>query len=163
METWEKQKSGYLQSLNDFVDAHEKMIKKNMIYDYFNIRYSDIVAMLIKNVFSKISIDGYGEQYGDITFTEIDDGYYQGTILFMIPESTYQPANYILTKINYGSCSACDTLLRLESDYNMGKERCLDWDNKFQIETDEYQEIKEELISGLFTLGLHIIQNAKFV
>ena len=44
--------------------------------------------------------------------TVIDNGDYQGTILFMIPYDTYQPSEYeyIMTYIGYGSCCGCDAL-----------------------------------------------------
>lgn len=50
--------------------------------------------------------------------TLIDDGDYQGTLLFLIPEDTYQPSahNYLMTYIYYGSCSGCDTLQHIKMD-----------------------------------------------
>lgn len=50
--------------------------------------------------------------------TEIDDGDYQGTLLFIIPFKTYQPSHYeyLMTYIEYGSCSSCDTLQSLQAD-----------------------------------------------
>ena len=44
--------------------------------------------------------------------TQIDDGDYQGTLLFTIPFDTYQPVEYeyLMTYIGYGSCSGCDAL-----------------------------------------------------
>lgn len=44
--------------------------------------------------------------------TQVDDGDYQGTLLFTIPFDTYQPAEYeyLMTYIGYGSCSGCDAL-----------------------------------------------------
>lgn len=53
--------------------------------------------------------------------TLIDDGDYQGTLLFLIPEETYQPSahEYLMTYIYYGSCSGCDTLQNIQIDlYN---------------------------------------------
>lgn len=50
--------------------------------------------------------------------TEIDDGNYQGTLLFLIPRKTYQPSEYeyLMTYAEYGSCSGCDTLQAIQ-DY----------------------------------------------
>lgn len=50
--------------------------------------------------------------------TEIDDGDYQGTLLFLIPRKTYQPSEYeyLMTYVGYGSCSGCDTLQAIQ-DY----------------------------------------------
>ena len=44
--------------------------------------------------------------------TEIDNGDYQGTMLYLIPFKTYQPAEYeyLMTYVWYGSCSGCDAL-----------------------------------------------------
>ena len=44
--------------------------------------------------------------------TSIDNGDYQGTIVFVIPFDTYQPSNYeyLMTYVGYGSCSYCDAL-----------------------------------------------------
>lgn len=44
--------------------------------------------------------------------TTIDNGDYQGTLLFLIPKLAYQPSHseYLMSYIDYGSCSACDVL-----------------------------------------------------
>jgi hypothetical protein len=41
---------------------------------------------------------------------EIDDGDYQGTLIYVIAEKAYQPSSYWTARVSYGSCSACDTL-----------------------------------------------------
>jgi hypothetical protein len=41
---------------------------------------------------------------------QIDDGDYQGTLLFVIADGSYQPSDYWYVKVYYGSCSGCDTL-----------------------------------------------------
>ena len=48
----------------------------------------------------------------------IDHGDYQGTLLFIIAASGYQPNKYWFVKVDYGSCSGCDTLegIRCYSD-----------------------------------------------
>lgn len=50
---------------------------------------------------------------------EIDDGYYQGTQIFIIPRLTYQPdvSDYIFTHQYYGTCSGCDILQAIQYDY----------------------------------------------
>lgn len=52
--------------------------------------------------------------------TKIDDGDYQGTLVYVIPEKTYQPdiTEYIVTYVYYGSCSGCDTLESIFADKN---------------------------------------------
>ena len=54
-----------------------------------------------------------GDEYGDPDpnrIHEIDDGDYQGTLVYVIAAKDYQPDDYWYVKIGYGSCSACDTL-----------------------------------------------------
>lgn len=41
---------------------------------------------------------------------EIDDGEYQGTLIYVIGATGYQPSTYWAVSIGYGSCSGCDTL-----------------------------------------------------
>lgn len=40
----------------------------------------------------------------------IDDGECQGTLVYVIGGSGYQPSRYWYVKVSYGSCSGCDTL-----------------------------------------------------
>lgn len=48
--------------------------------------------------------------------TQIDDGHYQGTLLYLIPRNEDSPAefDYLMGFIEYGSCSICDTLERIQ-------------------------------------------------
>jgi hypothetical protein len=45
---------------------------------------------------------------------EINDGGYQGTLVFIIPQMGYQPSDYYYTQVYYGSCSGCDTLQSIQ-------------------------------------------------
>ena len=70
--------------------------------------------------------------------TVIDNGDYQGTLLFLIPFDRYQPSEYeyFMTYIGYGSCSVCDALLSLQS-----------------------QDTKEEMIDDLMLICKDLISN----
>ena len=79
--------------------------------------YMDIVKMLFEQV-----INPYMAAHDNATFNienvhEIDDGDYQGTLLYMIPVDIYQPSywQYVATYVDYGSCSGCDTLLGISN------------------------------------------------
>lgn len=74
---------------------------------------------------------------------EIDDGDYQGTLIYLIPYDTYQPDKneYIITFVEYGSCSGCDTLLGI-SNYDEGKPT-------------------NEQVRDYILLALHMLQNCK--
>lgn len=69
---------------------------------------------------------------------EIDDGDYQGTLVYVIGAQGYQPSDYWCARVEYGSCSGCDTLQAL---------------------SDEDNETKK--LDGLMTLALHIVQKLR--
>ena len=75
---------------------------------------------------------------------EINDGDYQGSLLYVIPEQTYQPScyNYVLTYAEYGSCGLCDELEGI-------------WDNNYMSGN------REETAESLLTLCLHLLQHCK--
>jgi len=49
-------------------------------------------------------------------FDTIDNGDYQGSLIFVIHREMYQPSpsDYIMTCAYYGSCSGCDTLMDIQ-------------------------------------------------
>ena len=69
----------------------------------------------------------------------IDNGDYQGAMLFIIPKNEYQTNNYWMTWTGYGSCSYCDVMQGIAYD----------------------DETSEQKIDDLMTLGLHMIQRIK--
>lgn len=117
--------------LRDFIKENLEEINE----DYW---YKDIVKMTVE----KILNDGNGDISWDTEkITEIDNGHYQGTLLYLIPEETYQPSadEYLMTYVYYGSCSGCDTLQNIKY--------CSD--------------DTEETIKGYMTLCRDIIMNMK--
>ena len=69
---------------------------------------------------------------------EINDGDYQGTLVYVIGAGGYQPSTYWYVKVGYGSCSGCDTLQAIR----------------------EYSDEPptEKQVDGYMTLALHVIQ-----
>jgi len=99
--------------------------------------YKDIVTTVV----DKISAEEYGAFALDPNrITIINHGDYQGTMLFVIGEKGYSSDEFYYVKVNYGSCSGCDTL---------------------QAVLDYSDEITEEKVDGLMTLALHIVQKIK--
>ena len=72
---------------------------------------------------------------------EVDDGDYQGTLVYVIGAAGSQPSTYWYTEVDYGSCSGCDTLLGICDDYSEAPTR---------QQVDDYM-----------TLALHIVQGLK--
>lgn len=71
----------------------------------------------------------------------IDDGEYQGRLLFVIAASDCQPRDYWYVTVAYGSCSGCDTLKAIH-DYSS--------------DPPTADQIKDYM-----TLALHIVQGLK--
>lgn len=104
--------------------------------------YLELVKLIVTKILN--SGDGYTyPSYDANNITLIDDGDWQGTQIFIIPQKTYQPSasEYLVTYSWYGSCSGCDTLQSINM-YGGGMP------DKNQV--DDYM-----------TLCLHLIQRMK--
>ena len=77
--------------------------------------YKYLVEKVISIIFNDEDAD-YNHKWDAGNITAIDNGDYQGTLLFVIPKDGYQPdeTDYLITFVNYGSCSGCDTLLAIQ-------------------------------------------------
>ncbi len=75
---------------------------------------------------------------------EINDGSYQGTLVYVIGAKGYQPSRYWYVRVFYGSCSGCDTLeaIRGWSDETPSK-----------AEVDKYMTLALHVIQGLQEMG----------
>ena len=100
--------------------------------------YLDIVKETINSILN--DNDGY-TKWDKEHITEIDNGDYQGTLLYLIPENTYQPSSdeYLMTYVYYGSCSGCDTLQAIQ-EWSEGP-------------------LKEDQIKEFMMLSLHLLEN----
>lgn len=74
---------------------------------------------------------------------QIDDGDYQGTLVFVIGATGYQPSDYWYVRISYGSCSGCDTLQAIRDDGG--------WD----------EPPSDSQLDRYMTLSLHVVQQLK--
>lgn len=110
VELWDKNKNRLEQALRTY---------ENIEY----IDYKTLVKVTFDNIYNyDNAIYVSSIKYLDCdNLTEIDDGDYQGTLIYLIPFKTYQPSEYeyLMTYVRYGSCSVCDTLLSI-TDYIRG-------------------------------------------
>lgn len=104
------------------------------------IEYEDIVRVVVEAVKGDHIYKGPDPD----KITRIDGEDYQGTAVFVIGPSEYDGDDHWYVRISYGSCSVCDTLMRIVYDYKYGD-----------------KEDKEEAVNDLFTLALHIVQQLK--
>jgi len=137
--------------IKEFVDAWDT--NKIKLEEYFKTHkqqeygsYEKLVKMLFKIVINPYFEEIPGLNVWDYEYIHvIDDGDYQGTQIFLIPSTIYQPSveDYVITHQYYGSCSGCDTLLAIQ-DCNYG------------IPTEE--QVRDYMI-----LELHLLQRFKYL
>lgn len=65
---------------------------------------------VVRAVVEIMGEDRNGDQMDADRIHQIDDGDYQGTLVYVIGATGYQPTAYWYVKVGYGSCSGCDTL-----------------------------------------------------
>lgn len=126
--------------IQEFVDRF--MSRKSEITAAFKLKqpqdYKEIVVAVIKSIVD--GEDSYGQPDHERVH-QIDDGDYQGTLVFLVAANGYQPDDYWYVKVGYGSCSGCDTL---EAIRGYGEGEATD------KQAEEY-----------WTLALHIVQGLK--
>lgn len=116
---------------------------KDAIYAAFKEKHPDNYQDVVKTVIQHITME---DDYDDFSpdpnrIHEIDDGEYQGTLVYVIGAKGYQPSDYWYVKVGYGSCSGCDTLQAIKN---------------YDDEPPTDDQAKQ-----YHTLALHIVQGLK--
>lgn len=80
--------------------------------------YIDLVKLVVENILNN-NLDSSDYEFDSKYITEIDNGDRGGTLLYLIPRKWYQPAEYeyIMTFVDYGSCSQCDALKSISETF----------------------------------------------
>lgn len=102
--------------------------------------YEDIVKYVVETVSDPDEYDSLDPKRIHV----IDDGDYQGTLLFIIAAKGYQPSKYWAVYVGYGSCSGCDTLQGIR-----------------EMSSSYSDPPNEAQIKDYMTLALHIVQGIK--
>lgn len=119
------------------MDALREQYKKDAPGSYDAI-FTDVVKFLN-------GISDYYEAPDPDRITVIDHGDYQGTRVFVVAATGYQPWTYYVCKVGYGSCSGCDTFEAIRGyRYDDGP-------------------TPDEEVEGYVTLALHMVQSMKEV
>ena len=100
--------------------------------------YLDLVKLVIGAITSK---DEYFGKPDPARIHQIDDGDYQGTLVFVIGAEGCQPSDYWYLKLMYGSCSGCDTLKKVRDNGT--------------------EPVTSQQVEDYMTLALHIVQGIK--
>lgn len=108
--------------------------------------YKEIVETVVTDVLS--SEDYYDRDPDPKRIHEIDDGHYQGTLVYVIGATGYQPEKYWYCKVGYGSCSGCDTLENIVG---------------YASAEEDSEDERKKKVDELMTLALHIVQNMRLM
>ena len=95
-------------------DKLEKTLRENQSLNRCDYLY--LVKTVVDVILNDETATEEFKNYNTERITEIDDGEYQGTLLYVIPKKTYQPSDYdyLMTSVGYGSCNVCDTLQAIQ-------------------------------------------------
>ena len=132
-----------LDKWNEHKDKLEAALRKDTKLN--DCDYTYLVELVVKYILngesagkSDYAYDGWDHK----KITTIDNGDYQGTILWLIPMKTYQPEEYeyLMTYCGYGSCSGCDTLKSIQN-----------WDEKPPTKTQlkDYMALCKDLVCNM--------------
>lgn len=146
---------------------YSENLKNRLIKEYEKledaITYNNLVEFSIEEILNNDDSNTYWESKVDREgdgITRIDNGCYQGTLLFVIPMVTYQPSSYeyLITYIEYGSCSYCDALESVLYDYDSDESDVIQglldicknlifnikrpYYEKYNISNDEWSEVE---------------------
>lgn len=125
--------------IQEFVD---KFIAKQN--ELFTEEFPDSYEEIVKAVIDVINPEKEYDLPDSNRIHQIDDGDYQGTLLFVIAACGYQPSDYWYVKVDYGSCSGCDTFQEIY--FGSGDNDSI----PTKQQAKDYQ-----------TLALHIVQDLK--
>ncbi len=131
-----------------FVDRF--MEQKLLIAADFSKKFPESYEAIVKRVVQALADDEY-DTIDPEKIHKIDDGDYQGNLLFVVGSKSYQTSHYWAVMVAYGSCSGCDTLQALESEDGYRR-----WDTEH-----ENDPTKPEVVEQLMTMALHIVQGLK--
>jgi len=124
--------------IDEFVKRFDE--KRTELADVFREKHPYSYIDVVRAVVKAMHTDDY-DSIDPERIHQIDDGDYQGTLLFVIAATGYQPSNYWYVKVDYGSCSGCDTLMAIH-DYG-----------------DDPPTDKQ--VSDYMTLALHVVQGLR--
>jgi hypothetical protein len=125
--------------IQEFVKRFED--NRGKLAELFRNKHPDDYNEVVKNVVSIITDDDEYASIDPARIHSVDDGEYQGTLVFVIGAKGYQPSDYWYVKVSYGSCSGCDTLQAISG---------------YSDEPPDDEQVKDYM-----TLALHIVQGLK--
>tara|TARA_R110000772_G_scaffold267971_3_gene393567 strand:+ start:11054 stop:11476 length:423 start_codon:yes stop_codon:yes gene_type:complete len=132
--------------IQEFVTAWDQ--RKHEVELALSLAHPDSYDAIVKEVVKILSETSDFASPDPERIVRIDDGDYQGTMVYIIGATGYQPSDYWFVKVSYGSCSGCDALANIEAD----SER----DDHFNPLPPTEGQLKDYM-----SLALHILQGLK--
>lgn len=118
---------------------------RDRLLQQFRSAHPDGYEAIVKAVVEQIGGENdYDDSPDPERIHRIDDGDYQGTLLFVIGARGYQPSTYWAVKVGYGSCSGCDTYQAVR-EYNN--------DPPTEEQAKEYLTMAIHVLQGLTLIG----------
>lgn len=129
-------------------EVQEAVFDLFMKQELYNISYDSLLQETLRVLYEDAPPCEDALDWNRIT--KINDGDYQGTLIFIIPLQDYQPNyyQYYGTWVNYGSCSYCDTMLSIIDGVEVLKNH-----NNFTIDSTPMKDA--------MTVILHMLQNMR--
>lgn len=130
--------------IKEFVDLWDK--KKDELKSVLSEKHPESYTDLVKEVIKILSDESeYSDTPDPNRVHLIDDGDYQGTQVFVIGATGYQPSDYWYVKMSYGSCSGCDSLQAIHSDSYE--------DKPIESQVTQYMDMALHIVQGLKKMG----------
>ena len=126
--------------ISEFVERWES--NKNRLKKKYSEELPESYDQIVKDVIATITLENKffvpdPERIQCVNYSE-----YQGAKVYIIGSKGYSPDDYWYVRVEYGSCSGCDTLEAIK-DYD--------------------EEPTKEKVNDCMTLALHILQSIKEV
>jgi hypothetical protein len=110
----------------------------------FTEKHPESYADIVKRVVAALNDEDDYDAPDPERVHQIDDGDYQGTLVFIIGCKGYQPSTYWGVLVSYGSCSGCDTFEAI---------RCYGDDTPTPEQVGQYMTLATHIVQGIREIG----------
>ena len=111
--------------------------------DLATCTYGSLVKAVVEYIFNDEEKPYWKARWDHNKITAIDNGDYQGTLIYVIPRDIYQPDadEYLMTFVYYGSCSGCDSLQYLQAGVGYDEKAC-------DREVEQFMALCRDIVSN---------------
>jgi hypothetical protein len=128
--------------IKEFIERFDA--NRESLRSVFAAKHPDSYKDIVEAVVRVVGGDSEYDSPDPARIHQIDDGDYQGTLVFVIAAGGYQPDDYWYVKVSYGSCSGCDTLQAI-SEYSS--------EPPTESQISEYMTLATHILQGLKKMG----------